>query len=493
VIVLALLAILAVLVAALATRRSARPRPSTERVGADDRGTSVVRGPEDGEPEDAIEAALTRWSRAGLLTDEQVAALRAHDAQAGPPAATAPEGERRPAGRVPVLAEALGYLGGSLAIAGVVLVVSHAWSDLGLGARLALPGSASLALLAVGAAVRGDRDPALGRLRDFAWVASSAAAGLFGGVAAHDGLPTDAATTFVLAGAGAVVVHAGALWRGRDRPAHQLLTEAAGVVAAGCAAESMIADGPAGLVIWAAGAALVAAGLGRIGPHPHLTGTVGAVALVAGSIVVPGQWQGPGLVLAAFTAAAIALAPVVPLPLDRGFRIVAEVVGAAAVVLSVPATIGYFAERAGVATGAVVWACGAAMLALGVTGVARAPRTAQGLGAIVVLVGAGVTAAQVPDVAPAIGLVTAVGLLVVGTVPGAVLVSLVGAAGLLVNVPWAIARWFPGEGRAPVIIGGSGLVILAVAVALARMGGRFQAELGRPGHHRHRRHLRGAG
>lgn len=501
--VMALLAVVVVLVAMLATRRPTRPGSPAARDLGEGGGDRPDLGPtpwpegrdlEDPGSEGAVEAALARWQEAGLITGDQVATLQAHERDRRRPTTEAgPATRPRPVGRIPVVAEALGYLGGSLAIAGVVLVVSHAWSDLGLGARLGLTGVATLALLAVGAAVRGDRDPALGRLRDFAWVASSAAAGLFGGIAAHDGVPTDAATTFVLAGAGAVLVHAGALWRGRDRPAHQLLTEVAALVAVGCAMASVTSEGPTGLAVWVAGAALVAIGLRALGPNPHLTGTVGAVALVVGSMIVPGQWQGPGLVLAALTAAGIALAPVAPFPLDRGFRIAAAVLGTAAVVLSLPATVVHFAEHAGVATGAVVWVCGAAVLALGVTGTTRAPRTAQGLGAAVVLIGAGVTAAQVPDLAPAIGLVTAVGLLVVGTVPGAVLVSLVGATGLLVNVPWAIARWFPGEGRAPVIIGGSGLVILAVAVALARMGGRFRAELGRPAHPGHHRHLRGAG
>ena len=53
------------------------------------------------------------------------------------------------------------------------------------------------------------------------------------------------------------------------------------------------------------------------------------------------------------------------------------------------------------------------------------------------------------------------------------------ALGLLANVPWAISHFFPGEGRAPLLIFASGAVIVAVAVWLARIGGRLRSELRR--------------
>ena len=55
----------------------------------------------------------------------------------------------------------------------------------------------------------------------------------------------------------------------------------------------------------------------------------------------------------------------------------------------------------------------------------------------------------------------------------------VGSIGLLVFVPWSIAHFFPGEGRAPLLIFASGVVIVVVAVMLSRLSGRFLHELRR--------------
>jgi hypothetical protein len=58
-----------------------------------------------------------------------------------------------------------------------------------------------------------------------------------------------------------------------------------------------------------------------------------------------------------------------------------------------------------------------------------------------------------------------------------VLLSVTGALGLLGNVPWAIAHFFPGEGRAPLLVLVSGVLLVAVAILLARMGGRLRSEV----------------
>jgi hypothetical protein len=61
--------------------------------------------------------------------------------------------------------------------------------------------------------------------------------------------------------------------------------------------------------------------------------------------------------------------------------------------------------------------------------------------------------------------------------PGRVLFTLVGLLGMLINVPWAINTFFPGEGRAPLLILVSGALIVAVAVWLARQSDRLRNEL----------------
>jgi hypothetical protein len=54
---------------------------------------------------------------------------------------------------------------------------------------------------------------------------------------------------------------------------------------------------------------------------------------------------------------------------------------------------------------------------------------------------------------------------------------------MLVNVPWIIVWFFPGEGRVPLLTLISGALILAVAVLLASQGGRRHRAPAAPAHH----------
>ena len=107
---------------------------------------------------------------------------------------------------------------------------------------------------------------------------------------------------------------------------------------------------------------------------------------------------------------------------------------------------------------------------------------AEALGCAALIGGAALTGTQSPGFASLFGVATAIGLVGLGMVPGQVLMSLFGSVGLLINVPWAIAWYFPGQGRAPLLILTSGALILGVAVLLARLGGRFRHDLGHLGH-----------
>jgi hypothetical protein len=145
-----------------------------------------------------------------------------------------------------------------------------------------------------------------------------------------------------------------------------------------------------------------------------------------------------------------------------------------------PALIGTMAEHAAVATGAALWLASAGLVLIGVSRRPRVPVLLEVLGALGLLVGAAITAVQEPGVATVAGLVTSLGLLAVSLVPGRIALSPVGAAGLLVYVPWTIAWYFPGEGRVPLLISVSGVLIVGVAVMMARSGGRFRRELAHP-------------
>jgi len=146
-----------------------------------------------------LAADLDRWVAAGLLAQDQATAILAHEAPAAPspaPTAPAPAGPRS---RVPVVAEALGYLGGALALGGVVLVLADRWSDLATGSRLALALAGVVLFGVAGALTPADTDPALARLRAFLWLLSSAATAVAAAVLVTDdrGLSPEAAVACV--------------------------------------------------------------------------------------------------------------------------------------------------------------------------------------------------------------------------------------------------------------------------------------------------------
>ncbi|MGZ4769917.1 MAG: DUF2157 domain-containing protein, partial [Ilumatobacteraceae bacterium] len=446
---------------------------------------SWLRGHESSSPRSPLEVDLARWVRAGILTDEQAAAILAHEGETRQVAASVAERvlptETMPH-RVPPIAEALGYVGAMLGIVGLVLLVSRFWVDMGTPARLALSGAGAVVLIAAGAMIHAEADPAFVRLRSFVWLAAAAATALCAGVAASDGLGAEGAA-IAAACTGAVAVESGILWRWRDGPLPQAAALAAGAGFVGTMTSEVAGPGPAGIAVWVFGGALVFAGLRRLTPSPVLTVAVGAVAAVVGAAVTTIDWQPFGLPFAVGTALALLGVATVPgLARARAEQLAVGIVGALALIESTPGTLGYFARDAGIVTGSIAWSIGAAILFAGSTSVVRVRQVAELLGGAALIGGAALTGSQSVAVATVFGLTTAMMLVALGMIPGQVMLSVLGCLGLLVNVPWAISYYFPGEGRAPLLIMVCGLVILGVAVFLSRVGGRLRREL-RPPHH----------
>lgn len=424
-----------------------------------------------------IDDSLTAWTTAGLITDDQAHQIAAfeHRAEELPVTGDAPAVAAR---RVPFVAEALGYLGGILGIVGLVLLVAKYWPDMGTPGRLLLTGAGAAGLALAGTLVHEGSDAALDRLRWFLWLLSSVAGALFAGVAATEVYGSHPAPRVALVVASTVSAQNAAFWWWRQRPVQQFLTLAAATVAIGLLVERVADEGLTGVSVMIAGALLVFAAWRARTPLPAITATVGASALIVGSGITAGQWHATGLlVLVAGTLTLLGLAAMPQGNCTAAVRLALTVIGSAGALQAFPSTISYFAQHAGVATGAAVWSGGVCLVLLGSSRLVRAPLVSECFGGAGIVCGAAVMGFQSVSVATTFGLVTAVCLIGVGTLPGRVLMSLFGSIGLLVNVPWSITHFFPGEGRAPLLILTSGAVIVAVAVWLARMGGRFRREL----------------
>ena len=154
--------------------------------------------------------------------------------------------------------EALGYLGGALAIVAGFIAVRELWPGIPVAAQLALAGTAAVALGAAAALMRPGADAALARLRSVLWVMSAA------GLAAFTGVLADSAWHFSITGtvtlaAAVTTVYTAVVWM-RTRTALQEL------------AVFVAADTTVG-----AGIALAGPGSGGLGPGPWRVGSRGVV------------------------------------------------------------------------------------------------------------------------------------------------------------------------------------------------------------------------
>ncbi len=148
---------------------------------------------------DALAEALQRAVEAGILSAEQAQAVLAAERTRGEQSG----GDRR----LPVT-EALGYLGGLLALSGAVTLAIQYWRDVPTAGRLSLLAVVAAATWLVGTRIGDGSAPALVRLRGALWFASSTAVAALAGQVAWDVAHAGESTVWLAAGA-AAAVHAG--------------------------------------------------------------------------------------------------------------------------------------------------------------------------------------------------------------------------------------------------------------------------------------------
>jgi hypothetical protein len=277
--------------------------------------STPARAPNALRPRD-LSAHLNFWVAEGLITAEQSSRIQAAEAAAEAthvtPSGAAPAASagaaKPPAGagrRIPLLAEAVGYLGAALAVAAAVLAVRRFWPDLDPWAQLTITGAVAALLWAAGLAVPADRELALARLASLLWFGSTAAVAAFLAVLGTAVLTVDEPRAALLASAGSAAYAVG-LWRRRPYPLQQVAAFAA-VAATALAGLAQFDNVPGeffGLALWAVGAAWLLLGwAGAVWPR-RTAYAVGAAAVLYGPLVgvEAARWA---IILGVLTAVAL--------------------------------------------------------------------------------------------------------------------------------------------------------------------------------------------
>ncbi len=112
---------------------------------------------------------LADWVAASLISGEQADAILVHEAAAVGAREAGPR-------RIPLVTEAVGYLGAALAFGAGMIAVGRTWNGISPAGRTTILGAATLLLVIGGLAVRASSEPAIRRLGSVLWFLAVAAA-----------------------------------------------------------------------------------------------------------------------------------------------------------------------------------------------------------------------------------------------------------------------------------------------------------------------------
>ncbi|MGY6021665.1 hypothetical protein [Streptomyces spinosirectus] len=270
-------------------------------------------------PDPALHARLARWVAEGLLDAGQAERIEAAE-QARTPyrpdraTRTGTVSKAGRGGRIGLVVEALGYLGGAMALVAGFLAVNRLWPDIPAGAEAAFAAVAALVLGVAGALLGAAEEPALVRLRSVLWLLSTVGLAAFVAVLAGRVGELSPQVTALLA-AGTATVYAVVVWlRGpqlQPQPLSHLAVFAGSAVTLASGAMCLgddVSSWVPGLAVWLLSAVWgVAAHYDRVPPRTtgYLASALGLLIGAQMTMDVP-----LGHILALFTVGALLAAGV---------------------------------------------------------------------------------------------------------------------------------------------------------------------------------------
>lgn len=274
---------------------------------------------------DSLQARLDRWMGAGIVTADQAAAIAAFES-----ANPHPAGARALDGRRGRAVEALGYVGGAVVAAALVILTVGYWDRIDRAWQLLIPAVAAVALFAAGLASGGSAGggDVASRLRAVLWLGSSAATAVFLGVLMDTLAIRDRWGMLIVSGG--LLVQAVPLWLTHRRAPQQIAVFVGAMMLASAAASHLrdlgdgwdVAVGIAMAVValgWAIVAALSASASARASARASADAParasaerrwglcLGVAGASVGAIVLAASGTAPWLGIVA-VAAALALA-----------------------------------------------------------------------------------------------------------------------------------------------------------------------------------------
>lgn len=169
-------------------------------------------------------AKLAQWAEAGLLSADQAAEIARWERQTlrSTPQPALEASRSGSAHRRSIVVEALAYLGGAVILAALVVATAGYWPELARSARIAIPLSATVALLLAGVVVPDGLGALASRLRGVLWLLALATLGVV--LAVVTDVPSITGSTALLVVTGALTVASLVLWLVHPAIPQQLAT-----------------------------------------------------------------------------------------------------------------------------------------------------------------------------------------------------------------------------------------------------------------------------